>query len=213
MKRKRETLQGTDVWKPYVSPYRPIEMSGRSSPKKTKSPNSSAAREVPFLNYIYRREVPVNGTDRRDAARVPSPPSSRPKADKPRGPDPRSAIRTASGGYTEHASHPARGGSESQSPSDQLLQQQHSRLAEPEGSISTKRSDKSAGSQSISRDTPLIDTLPRKKQNQIYGIIGGLQSGIKSCQAQADSMQKQLNTLQTLLGIEVEDDGDIHVSS
>lgn len=208
MKRKRETLQGTDVWKPYVSPYRPIYMTGQDNSKKTKSPNSSAARdEVPFLNYIYRREPPVNGTDRHDAPRVPSPPSSRPKADKPWGPDPRYPPRTAPRGYTEQAS----GGSAS--PSDQLLHQQLSHQLEPEGSSSTKRSNKSAAPQPSSRDTALIDTLPRKKQNQIYGLIGGLQSGIKSCQAQADSMQKQLDTLQELLGIEVEDDGNVRVAS
>lgn len=58
-------------------------------------------------------------------------------------------------------------------------------------------------------DTPLIDTLPRRKQKQIYGIIGGLQSGIRSCQQQAESMQKQLDLLQAALGIDLDDDKDV----
>jgi hypothetical protein len=62
-------------------------------------------------------------------------------------------------------------------------------------------------------DTPLIDTLPRKKQKQIYGIIGGLQSGIRSCQQQAESMQKQLDMLQASLGIDTEDDKELNAVS
>ena len=58
-------------------------------------------------------------------------------------------------------------------------------------------------------DTPLIDTLPRRKQKQIYGIIGGLQSGIRSCQQQAENMQKQLDLLQAALGIDLDDDKDV----
>jgi hypothetical protein len=60
-------------------------------------------------------------------------------------------------------------------------------------------------------DPPLIDTLPRKKQKQIYGIIGGLQSGIRSCKQQAENMQKQLDLLQAALGIDVEDDNDVSI--
>lgn len=61
-------------------------------------------------------------------------------------------------------------------------------------------------------DTPLIDTLPRRKQKQIFGIIGGLQSGIRSCQQQAESMQRQLDLLQSALGIDVEDDKDVSIA-
>jgi len=45
---------------------------------------------------------------------------------------------------------------------------------------------------------PLIDTLPKSKQRQIFGLISGIQGGI-------DHLQKQLNLLQSALGIEIED--------
>ena len=45
--------------------------------------------------------------------------------------------------------------------------------------------------------TPVIETLPKAKQRQIYGLISGIQGGI-------DHLQKQLNLLRTLLGIEFE---------
>jgi hypothetical protein len=56
--------------------------------------------------------------------------------------------------------------------------------------------------------TPLIDTLPRKKQKQIYQIIGGVQSGIRSVRQQTESLQKQLDLLQAALGIDTDDEND-----
>jgi hypothetical protein len=44
---------------------------------------------------------------------------------------------------------------------------------------------------------PIIDTLPKPKQRQIYAIVSGIQGGI-------DHLQKQLDALKTLLGIEAE---------
>jgi hypothetical protein len=46
--------------------------------------------------------------------------------------------------------------------------------------------------------TPIIDTLPKAKQRQIYSLISGLQGGI-------DHLQKQLDALKVLLGIDAED--------
>jgi len=57
-------------------------------------------------------------------------------------------------------------------------------------------------------ETALIDTLPRKKQKQIFSIIGGIQSGIRSVRQQTEDLQKQLNLLQEALGIGVDDDDD-----
>lgn len=45
---------------------------------------------------------------------------------------------------------------------------------------------------------PLIDTLPKSKQRQIYALMSGLQGGI-------DNLQKQMNTLQAVFGIDTED--------
>jgi hypothetical protein len=42
---------------------------------------------------------------------------------------------------------------------------------------------------------PIIDTLPKSKQRQIFGLISGIQGGI-------DSLQRQLNLLQDSLGID-----------
>ncbi|KAL3418380.1 hypothetical protein PVAG01_10096 [Phlyctema vagabunda] len=42
---------------------------------------------------------------------------------------------------------------------------------------------------------PLIDTLPKNKQRQIYGLVSGLQSGI-------DHLQKELEALKKAMGVE-----------
>ncbi|CAG8952918.1 hypothetical protein HYFRA_00007632 [Hymenoscyphus fraxineus] len=57
-----------------------------------------------------------------------------------------------------------------------------------------------------SPETSLIDSIPRKKQKQIFGIIGGLQSGIRSVRQQAENLQRQLDILQSALGIDSEDE-------
>jgi hypothetical protein len=44
---------------------------------------------------------------------------------------------------------------------------------------------------------PIIDTFPKPKQRQIYAIVSGIQGGI-------DHLQKQLDALKTMLGIEAE---------
>jgi hypothetical protein len=55
-------------------------------------------------------------------------------------------------------------------------------------------------------DPPLIDTLPRRKQKQILGMISGLRSGIRGWQQHAEQMQKQLDNISAALGIEIEED-------
>lgn len=54
--------------------------------------------------------------------------------------------------------------------------------------------------------TPLIDMLPKKKQREIFGILGSLQSGIRLVRQQTNSLQKQLDVLQVALGIDLDDD-------
>jgi hypothetical protein len=44
----------------------------------------------------------------------------------------------------------------------------------------------------------LIDTLPRKKRGQVYGLVSGLQGGI-------DHLQRELDSLKRALGIDDED--------
>jgi hypothetical protein len=46
--------------------------------------------------------------------------------------------------------------------------------------------------------TPMIDTLPKAKQRQIYSVISGLQGSI-------DHLKKQLDSLKAVLGIDDED--------
>lgn len=48
--------------------------------------------------------------------------------------------------------------------------------------------------------TPVIDTLPKFKQRQVYSYISGLQGGI-------EHLEKQLNSLKALLGIDDHGDG------
>lgn len=54
-------------------------------------------------------------------------------------------------------------------------------------------------------EEPLIDTFPRKKQKQVFAIIGSLQSGIRTSRQQTENLQRQLDTLQSILGIDPEE--------
>ncbi|EKD13437.1 hypothetical protein MBM_08520 [Drepanopeziza brunnea f. sp. 'multigermtubi' MB_m1] len=47
----------------------------------------------------------------------------------------------------------------------------------------------------------LIDTFPRRKQKQLYSVIGGLESGIRSQRQQTENLENQLETLKEILGI------------
>lgn len=44
---------------------------------------------------------------------------------------------------------------------------------------------------------PLIDTLPKRKQMQLMGVISGIQGGI-------DNIQRELNQLKKTLGVDDE---------
>ena len=90
----------------------------------------------------------------------------------------------------------------SMSPSTQLLQQApRDRPSLNANSVASHNHQKTS-----SPLTPLIDTLPRHKQKRIFGIIGGIQSGIKTVRQQTDSLQRQLHLLQAEMGIDTEDD-------
>ena len=195
-----------------MSPYRPIEQSSRATPTMARSPNSftsanAAHQEAPLLNYIYRKDAPVNGDSQpQDTTRVLSPASSRPRLSAV----PKPISTSFSNEYANHAMR--RDASSSLSPSEQLLDQQHVRPPEPESPHHTKRGDRSNGSRPLAREGALIDSFPRKKQEEIYGIVDGLQSGIKSCLDQAETMQKELNTLRNILGLETESNNSARTS-
>lgn len=53
---------------------------------------------------------------------------------------------------------------------------------------------------------PLIDTLPWKKQKQIYQIVGGISSGLRNVREQTDILQRQLDSLSAALGIDEDDE-------
>lgn len=57
-------------------------------------------------------------------------------------------------------------------------------------------------------ESPIFDGLPRKKQKQILGIIGGIQSGIRNARQTAEDLQRQLDGLQEVLGIGTDGDDE-----
>lgn len=219
-KRKRESLQWTPAWRQYVSPYLPATPSGSIHPSsngstpatqtthQTKSPQSSYPyKELPPqvatapVNYVYRKETSPASITPREAVS---------KANNGTGLDLKTSLSlvdrldpdVAYRGYARRET------STSLSPSTQLLQSFRSPPAE-EPAEAQPSAVASARSRPVDPpDPPLIDTLPRKKQKQIYSIIGGLQSGIRSCRQQAGDMQRQLDLLQAALGIDTEDDND-----
>jgi len=230
-KRKRESLQATAVWKQYISPYLPSIPSGsiRTSlngampllqPSRQSDfdlSDSQAALpspgDTPPINYIYQKEVlevakknnhvvPTADTLRGEALPINS------SSTHPRN-------RSDSRGRRESRASRGRNATDSLSPSTQLLQSYNTSLVEEppvqsvQGLVSANVPKNTKPSEPP--DTPIFDSLPRKKQKQLYAMIGGLQSGIRSCKVQAESMQKQLDLLQAALGI-VDDEDDAELA-
>jgi hypothetical protein len=207
----RETLQETTVYRPYVSPYQPampancIETNLPHTPTTYSVPNT-----LPPINHIYQRpqniQTPRNETIRSHyrpiaAALVPQAMVLQSSASQLPAPRQTSFSRGHNGVVQREPS-------DSLSPSAQLLQSQqfqgHERLVDNQSN--TPRFNAINNSYLNPPSTPLINTFPPKKQKEISGVIADLQSGIKSCQQQAEKMQKQLNMLQSALGMGNADD-------
>jgi hypothetical protein len=227
-KRKHETLQKTPAWAPYTSPYLPTGSHQRFEPgipSSYSSPNTIYplgpvySNDAYPVNYIYQRDnsqtltkLPVllptpnqselqnDNSDLKSTLQQTIEPTEIASNSRPHQPDTENHQNAIT----------VRDQSDSLSPSTQLLhtfypadeEKSHRR-----GSIAINVDSKPA----TPLETPLIDTLPRKKQKQIFSIIGGLQSGIRICKQQAESMQKQLDLLQTALGLDSDEDNGIPV--
>ena len=242
LKRKRESLQGTSVYRPYVSPYAPLDPPNRvasslpNTPITASTPNmiipANIARDhAAYNNYIRERQLQQNGTASQQPRLAQSPSSF--KAVNGNGYRPSPAI-IDTGRKNYQSRDFDRDRTESMSPSAQLLDRPplkspspkppaNNTIAsiEPPTRMTTRGSQKRAATNGSAAQpnsskaldppdapAPLIETLPRRKQKQIYGIIGGLQSGIRDCQEQAERMQKQLDLLQAALGIDAEENKD-----
>jgi hypothetical protein len=174
-------------------------ISSYSLPPNNLTRNDAAA----LVNYIYEKQYPPNGTKRhqilyraqsdpREAGNGPTPP-------------PMNTYRMVGTGK-ESKAEPDRDGSNSLSPSSQLI---HPTQTSYENSYRNTSMAAQPEARNVGHPaTPLIDTLPRKKQKQIYQIIGGVQSGIRSVRQQTESLQKQLDLLQAALGIDTDDEND-----
>lgn len=240
LKRKRETLQGTSVYRPYVSPYAPLDLPNRvasslpNTPVVASTPNmiipaNIARDQSAYNNYIREREDQQNGTAHKQP--VSQAPKSGFVAINGNGYRNSPAIIQTGRSLNENRGRD-RDQTESLSPSAQLLDQplqsptpepptnRNAPLAEPTRMTTRNTQKRNPHSNGIATepnssrvllppDTAFIDSLPRRKQKQIFGIIGGLQSGIRSCQQQAESMQKQLDLLQAALGIDADDAKDV----
>lgn len=69
---------------------------------------------------------------------------------------------------------------------------------QPTPSLSVPAPPPVTRNESMGSDTPVIDTLPKIRQRQIYSVISGMQGGI-------DHLEKQLSSLKALLGIPNDD--------
>ncbi len=234
VKRKRESLQGTSVFKPYVSPYAPLDPPNRltsslpNTPVLASTPNMIMPASIARSHYSYNhyiRESQQNIVVPQPTRQPPVPVGFKPvncNGHK----KPPTIIETNRN--TTPITAFDRDRTESMSPSAQLLNQPSKaplQAPSPENLVNsteptrmtTRNSRKKAttngtATQSNSSkalnppDPPLIDTLPRRKQKQILGMISGLRSGIRGWQQHAEQMQKQLDNISAALGIEIEED-------
>lgn len=164
------------------------------------SPNNKVHNDSSaLLKYVQEKQNPPNGTKRHhmlyraqrvdEAGSIPSPPVMNSYLPPPH-------VLTANSGHAD---------SPSISPSTQLRQSypQARAYSGYQNSSSTSQVERIVGHPA----TPLIDTLPRKKQKQLYQIIGGISSGLRNVREQTDMLQRQLDSLSAALGID-EDEGE-----
>ena len=160
-----------------------------------------------LLNHVYQKQYPPNGTKRHQVLYRAQ--SISPEPGKSATPL-RMNTFTLVGAEQTSKAEMRRDGSNSLSPSTQLVQPtQHPSYNSPypNTSMAMQSEARNVGHPA----TPLIDTLPRRKQKQIYQIIGGVQSGLRLVRQQTESMQKQLDLLQAALGIEDDDEHEASV--
>jgi hypothetical protein len=201
LKRKRAPPP-VPATKAYVTPYPQSESQPRRNSYSyshntiatpAAAPASTPVQNVvrpPLLNYVYQKQNPPNGTKRHQLLHRAQRDSQEPTT--------QANSFNGYGGVITGAGY----SSASLSPSTQLNQ-----APTPPQYFQEQKSGKIA-SEPRDTETSLIDTLSRRKQKQIFSIIGGLQSGIRSVRQQTEDLQKQLNLLQEALGIGVDDDDD-----
>ena len=183
----------------------PKNLPSNHGPANNHPPNNvSYSGTSALLNHVYQKQYPPNGTKRHQVLYRAQSDSHEPG--KSATPPPLNAYRMVGTGQASKAEI-GRDGSHSLSPSTQLAQPTQQAFYNsnyPNASSATQVEARNVGHPA----TPLIDTLPRKKQKQIYQIIGGVQSGLRLVRQQTESMQKQLDLLQAALGIEDDDEND-----
>jgi hypothetical protein len=203
-----------DTQRSYVSPYLATGGGGGGTlVSNTPTPNPATQEySPPYINYIRRIE-PQNGTQRprivsspQESRHIqPAQPVFRTQNFEPineQGIQSFRAVNENQGRGQEPST--------SLSPSTQLLEPLQSAQPAPRQdtphnqSTLTPSEPRNTGHPA----TPLIDTLPRKKQKQIFGIIGGIESGIRSVRQQTENLEKQLDLLRAALGIDGEDPND-----
>ena len=216
LKRKRGSPSTMAAAQPHMNSYPRTQTTlPPSNPvtSYTLPPNNSSHGEASaLLNYVYEKQHPPNGKKRhqvlhhthsspRETITTPTPPP----------------ITTHRPAITRKHQipklEPDREGSRSPSPSTQLIQPSPPSPPPYTNPYRNNNLQVTAHPQSRNLDvrhpaTPLIDTLPRKKQKQIYQIIGGVQSGIRSVRQQTESLQKQLDLLQAALGIDTDEEDE-----
>jgi hypothetical protein len=200
----------------YVSPYQAEEAWSQGNiqtyPPAATSFSISQQRNVPvesqpsLLDYAYQKQHPPNGTKQAQ-------PPPRAQRDSQ---EPASRTSRLGDGYNAYTGAKASEGSsegrreDKLSPSVQLQQSAarswqdyNNKLSGSTAAIATESQPTEAS------EIALIDTLPRKRQKQIFGIIGGIQSGIRNVRQQTEDLQKQLDLLQEALGIGTDADDNL----
>lgn len=217
LKRKRNTPTTFDSPQAYVSPYQgDVQWSRNSVTAYSPAANYAATPQqaVPvesrpaLLDYVYQKQHPPNDNRRHHLMHRAQRDSQEPVS-----------ASSLSNGYSTNAYTRARAsgssedrGEDGRSPSVQVQQPPSQSLwhdghrKNPIGASALKAAGSGGGDV---LEVPLIDTLPRKKQKQIFGIIGGIQSGIRSVRQQTEDLQKQLDLLQEALGISSDGDEDV----
>lgn len=215
LKRKRNTPAIVDGPQAYVSPYQGEVQWSRNNASKYSPATSYAAppqqavpveSRPPLLGYVYQKQHPANDNKRNHIIRRAQRDSQEPVGANSlsNGYSADAYTRARVSGSSEERGENARLPSGQQPPSQPLWHDGHRK--NPIGTSALKAAG--SGGEDV-LEVPLIDTLPRKKQKQIFGIIGGIQSGIRSVRQQTEDLQKQLDLLQEALGIGSDGDEDV----
>lgn len=179
--------QMSQVRSPWTTVNQPAAQIPAPAPIQQSMDNGFNTGRSNSLQYPPDRRASAGwATVNQPAAPVPAPSRGYYDADTSGG-----GYQTSPGGYQSNgAVHQSNSGSYQNGVTQSTIQPGQSNGAGYQNNIERPKREDSVPNEESS--LPLIDMLPKHKQRQLYGLVSGLQGGIKHLQTELDTLKKAL---------------------